>query len=175
MVTFNVLHASLPAQGWLDFEEAILMYIYAGLTEGPILEVGSYCGRSAVCLAALERPVLCVDPFDNFDSTLDGDEVERRFKANTGHLRNITLFREKVEDWAPRQVGFAFLDGDHTYDGTVAQIEKALACNPKYIALHDVNDTGDGALIRKACLEFFPEWELRAGKMAVFDVAKRLK
>lgn len=170
MVTFNEVFYKLPV-GWLDMEEALLMFVYAQLAEGPILEVGSFYGRSAVLLAQLGRPLYCVDPFEGFDTEdMSGEKALELFEKNTGPYPNIKLFKMKIEDWEPQPVGFAYLDGDHTYEGTIRQIEKALQCNSQYIAMHDVNDTGDGKSIQDAALKYLGPWILRAGKMAVFKV-----
>lgn len=170
MITYNHVYARTPGTGWLDAEEGQNLFTFALLTEGPILEVGSYHGKSAVLLAHLERPVICVDPFNNFDSDYpDGNHVHEKFLENTKDYPNITIHRMKIEDWTPQPVGFAYLDGDHTYEGTVRQIEIAMKCNPKYIAMHDVSDGGQGLEIKRAALERFGDWILRAGKMAVFD------
>jgi hypothetical protein len=43
-----------------------------------------------------------------------------------------------VEDWEPVEAGFVYLDGNHTFCGTVSQIDKALSCEPQTIAAHDL-------------------------------------
>lgn len=165
MLTIEQIFPTLPAQGWLDKDEATLLLAFAALTHGDILEVGSYAGRSAIALAHLGRTVHCVDDFSEDEP--DGS-VERHFYENTAPFPNIILHRMRVEVWAPRPVGFAYLDGDHTYEGTKHQIEKALACGPACVAMHDVNNTGQGAEVMRAALEMLGDWIIRSGKMAIF-------
>lgn len=49
--------------------------------------------------------------------------------------RSVTLFRQRIEDWEPKDVGLAYIDGDHTYEGTRAQIAKSLDCWPSAILI----------------------------------------
>src|SRR3990167_10503389 len=147
-IEFSHLYNSLPV-GWLDIEEALLLYEYARRTEGDILEICSFKGRSTTLLASLGRTIHAVDPFDNFDEGVPGDDIEKVFKENTSRFENVVLYRMRGEDWEPRPVGFAYLDGDHTYEGTVAQIKKALECNPQIIPDLDVNNSGVGVESKK--------------------------
>lgn len=167
---FTYVYPTLPGNGWLTEPEAELLWKVANLSQGPILEVGSYHGRSTCLLAATGRQVYAVDPFDGFTSDHAGNDIEAalRLALKSRGLTNVEIFRQRVEDWKPRPVGFAYLDGDHTYIGTVAQIEAAKACGAKYIAVHDVNDKGDGAEIKRACLRLLGSWSERAERLAVW-------
>jgi predicted O-methyltransferase YrrM len=173
-VTFGEVFPTLPATGWLTRPEAELLWMVAARCEGAILEVGVFHGRSTCLLAALGRPVYAVDRFSGFDS----DDVGGR-KAQLAWWENVTargldgntfLFAMRIEDWTPRPVGFAFLDGDHSFAGTVAQIERALLCHPRVIAIHDVNDEGDGRLVRDAALQLLGPWRERVERLAVWEV-----
>lgn len=165
----NLDLSKLPP-GWLTDEEAILLFKYAEVCQGDILEVGCYKGRSTVVLAQTGRKIFSVDPFKNFaKADMSGKEIERCFRENTAHLSSIELFVGSIEDWQTRSVGFAYLDGDHTYQGTISQIRIAKACSPQFIALHDVNDKGGGLQVKKACLELLGDWLERVGRLAVFN------
>ena len=153
-MTFEEVYDTLPG-GWLTKEEALLLYESARHAEGAILEVGEYRGRSTVLLASFGRPLLCVDPFGGFDSDMSGDEVQRIFLQNMKErdIWNFVLYRQKIEDWLGDmrcRVGFAYLDGDHTYKGTESQIEVALACGAEIICIHDYADSGDGLEVKRA-------------------------
>ena len=172
MSNLDNIYKRLPS-GWLSFDEAKLLYSFAELTAGPILEVGSYLGRSTFLLSHLERPIYAVDPFKEFaEWDLTGDDIEKKFRENTASCKNVTLFRQSIEDWEARSCGFAYLDGKHTYEGTLSQISKALACNPSHIAVHDVNDKGGGLNVKRACLEVLGPWVERIGKLATFKVSQ---
>ena len=154
MMTFDEIFETLPTNGWLTREEARLLHDTVKDCQGPILEVGSYHGRSTVLLASLGREVHCVDPFTGFDSDdPTGDVTKSKFLLNLSERRvsNIRLHRKKIEDWFPMFVfGFAYLDGDHTYGGTLRQIDKAIDAGVKTFCIHDYNQEGDGVAIVKA-------------------------
>lgn len=150
---FLRLFESLPGAGWLKQDEAWLLYEAAQETEGSILEVGCYHGRSTCLLASLGRPLYCVDPFRDFDDgDLSGDTICRNFVDNVnqrGH-RNVFLSRCRIEEWNAIPVGFAYLDGDHTKQGTLNQISKALECGARVLCLHDYDRRGGGRHIADA-------------------------
>ena len=166
---------NLPPEGWLSEAEARLLWETAKATSGAILEVGCYRGRSTVVLASLGRPVICVDSFAGFnDLDPDGSTTEIVFLETLKErgIKNVTLFRSKVEAWdeTPHigKIGFAHLDGDHTASGTRAQILKALACKVRAIAVHDVNDDGEGVYVKRACMEVLGQWDERVERLAVW-------
>jgi Methyltransferase domain len=172
-MTFDELFDSLPSKGWLTKPEAELLYRTAKATKGGILEVGSYYGRSACLLASLGRSVLCIDPWKDFDSD-DKLGVKtltsfRKVIAERG-LVNVAWVRIKVEELTIEPMGFVYLDGDHTYEGTVHQILKAQECQPQAIAIHDVNDDGEGKEIKRAALELLGPWTERVERLAVWTL-----
>jgi hypothetical protein len=171
MNSFDAVYESLPGDGWLTRPEAELLWRAANLADGPILEIGSYKGRSTCLLGATGRPVYAVDPFDGFHSELSGDEIAAALLANLEYRRlsNVVVFRQRVEDWHPLPVNFAYLDGAHDYDGTLWQVRVALECGAKVIAAHDVNDRGEGLQVRRACLELLGQWGERVERLAVWD------
>lgn len=181
---FDQMYSVITEHGWLTKEEARLLVGVANDTSGPMVEVGSYQGRSAMLLSQLKdkdgryRLLYCIDPWDNhFHSELNGGEIHERFLTNICSLphkgRTVVPLRKKVENWnlAPYldTCQFVYLDGDHTYEGTLVQVSKALMCHPKIIAIHDVNDDGEGVWVKKAALHIFQrEWDKRVGSLAVW-------
>lgn len=170
MKTFDEVYETIPSQGWLSRPEAELLWNSLQEIRGPILEVGCYFGRSTTLLANISR-VYAVDPFDGFSGDYSGDRILRGLIDNLSHrnlLDRVTIFRSRIEDWLSQPVEAAYLDGDHTYAGTVTQIKRALQCCPSIIAVHDVNDSGDGREIKRACLEHLGEWTSRVERLAVW-------
>ena len=114
----------------------------------------------------------CVDPFDGFTEDFTGDHIYHAFMKNLFDRNlgdNVMTFRMKAEDWVSRpQVGFAYLDGDHTADGTRTQIRAARECGAKNIAIHDVNDSGGGLPIKEVALEMLGPWENRVDRLATW-------
>lgn len=174
MKTFDEIYESLPGNGWLSRPEAELLWRAASATEGPILEVGCYEGRSTVLLASLGRPLTCVDPFDGFsDEDPMGTVTYKRWHANVlSHgFMNVELYMARIElvdmaGWP--DFGFAYLDGDHTFLGTVAQIKAAKALSARGIGIHDYNDSGGGLEVKRAALEMLGEPDERAERLAVW-------
>lgn len=127
-------------EGWFSTEDALILAYYAEQTEGAIVEMGSFMGRSTVLLGSLGRIVYAIDPWEDFEGH-SGADIYKEFRRATKQFSVIPK-KMKVEDWKPIIAGFVFCDGDHSYEGTLRQIEKALECKPKFIAVHDyVKDT----------------------------------
>jgi hypothetical protein len=175
-MTFDDVYDRLPADGWLSRGEAELLWKYASRAAGPFVEVGAYQGRSSVLLASLamakETRLYSVDPWDNdFHSELSGDAIFERWQANTRDLPVIAM-RMRVEEWLPIRASLLYLDGDHTYRGTLNQILQALRCHPDYICVHDCNDNGGGAEVKRACLETLGPWHERVERLAAWEVSR---
>jgi predicted O-methyltransferase YrrM len=125
-------------EGWLLPEEGEAL---AELARGKrVLEIGSYCGLSTVCMARTADHVTAVDYFDgrgtpNPQNTLDA------FKANLDRYG----VQDKVEVCHPDgepplpYYDLVFIDGAHDYESVRADIYKALdALKPGgLIAFHD--------------------------------------
>jgi hypothetical protein len=155
--------------GWLSDLEARLLLKSAAETSGKIIEVGTFKGRSAVALASLERTVVCIDPWsDGFAKGVRGDDILSEFMKNIEGVDNIIPVRSRVEDALPIPAGFVYLDGDHSYDGTIKQIQFAILCSPSCIAIHDVNDKGGGLKVKRAAISILGPWDYRTERLAVW-------
>ncbi len=165
---------AITSHGWLSFSEGRLLIETAERTTGDMVEVGSYYGRSAMLLGHLavrdNRTLYCVDPWDdNFSTDRPGQEILDIFLRNTERYgEHVVPVRTRVEDWETRPAGFVYLDGDHTYEGTLAQINKALSCNPQFIAVHDVSNSQGGRLVTDACLKLLGKWTELVDTLAVW-------
>lgn len=174
VMTFETVYATLPSDGWLSESEAELLWMSCvGCKLG--VEVGCYRGRSSVLLASRLDHLTCVDPFMGFcDGDLDGKKTLADFTANTQGRKDlcpIILIISRIEDVQQLpQADIVYLDGDHTYNGTCNQINAALKCDPKVIAVHDVNDKGEGSHIKRACIELLGQWNYRVERLAVWNM-----
>ena len=183
MMTFEAVHArahKLP--GWCADGEARRLYDLASAVPGPIIEVGTWCGRSSCYLAAqgVER-VFCVDPYD-------GPHWHSSWQHHPGGQHPLDLansaWRElglaelvtSIVDTSPEAVndprlpaeaGLVYIDGGHEYDEVMADLR---AWAPKvicggYVALHDYTVLGDQGVmwgVRQASEVYFEEvggWE----------------
>jgi hypothetical protein len=133
--------------------------------DGLVIEIGSYKGCSTVILAQFFT-VLAIDlwyPLEdyraatigkNFDNFMD---TYRKFKLKgrvIPLLGSTTYLRGTIPNL---NVGFCFIDGDHSYEGTMSDL---LFCNshlsPRgYLVIHDYPRAGT---IKKAVDEFIKDY-----------------
>ena len=102
----DLLPHALDAKGFMPEDEGLLLHRYARerLPHGPVLEVGTYCGKSAIYLGAAAREVggtvFTVDHHRGSEENQAGWEhhdaslVDRR----TGRMNTLPAFRRTLED-----------------------------------------------------------------------------
>lgn len=129
--------------GWLTEDEGRAL---ADLAEDKrVLEVGSYCGRSTICMAQTAASVVAVDPFDG-DCTerprdTFGDFMENAIRYEVPH--KITAIQGRFWDAASHLPtgGFdlAFIDGAHDYASVQrdAALAIGLLAPDGLLAFHD--------------------------------------
>jgi MMP 1-O-methyltransferase len=115
---------------------------------GPLLEVGTYCGKSAIYLGAAARErdtvLFTVDHHRGSEENQAGWEFhdERLVDPRTGRMDTLPFFRRTIEDagledvvvavigssptvaraWAT-PLGLLFIDGGHAFDAALADYE----------------------------------------------------
>jgi predicted O-methyltransferase YrrM len=137
MLTMPVLERMRRIEGWLEDAEADLLLAavtraIATVQNGAIVEIGSYCGKSTVVLAAavsaLEDPhrvkIYAIDPHDGIVGALD-QGVQQLAPTRDQFLKNISnagimhlvepLIQRAFEtDWN-QPISFLLIDGLHDY------------------------------------------------------------
>ncbi len=157
-------------EGWLDADEAAELLKLVINTDGDVVEFGSYQGKSSVVLAIWGKKVYCVDSWEDYEG-VSGEVVHEKFLQNTASIKNIIPVKSRVEDWMPLPAGLVFCDGDHSYEGTKVQIEKALQCNPTYIACHDVSNEKYADGVRRATDELLKGREFyKVNRLGVWKI-----
>jgi predicted O-methyltransferase YrrM len=131
--------------GWLNPAEGqVLASLAAGWT---VLELGSYKGRSTVCMAASARLVVAVD-WHNGDSACGHEDTAPDFLRNLtdhGVRDHVVPIIGRIEQAAPFLVSsafeLAFVDGAHDAESTESATRLALRCVAPggVIAWHDWN------------------------------------
>lgn len=154
-----------------------------------IVEVGSADGGSAAIWATLApgATVLCIDPWE--DGSGYGEDVFRAFLKRRERYPNIAYRRMTSEDafrglrncrwnydWhktyeatrenefvdvGPFRPDLVYLDADHTYDGTLVEIERwrfAVRDAGGWIGGHDYSDQFPGVI--RAVSDWFEEPEV---------------
>jgi predicted O-methyltransferase YrrM len=119
-------------EGMINYEAAQALYELAkGITDGCIVEVGSYRGRSGVALGrgsidGHNVPVYAFDPHEAFEGILGGNfgppDRAAFYKAmlDTNCYQSVRLVNLSSEVVAPnwnRPISLLWIDGDHTYEG----------------------------------------------------------
>jgi MMP 1-O-methyltransferase len=166
--------AFLDAPGFMPEDEGLALYAAAAEAAqlGPLLEIGSYCGRSTLLLAAAAAAagthVVTIDHhrgseehqpgWEYHDPTLVDPEVDRidtlplfrRTVATSGLEAHVIAVVARAEDlgryWrAP--LGLVFVDGSHTDDSAQRDYETwaGRVATGGLLAIHDVfADPADG-------------------------------
>ena len=138
------------AIGFMPDDEGLALH-QAGLdaaAAGPLLEVGTYCGKSAVYLGAAARDrrtvLYTVDHHRGSEENQAGWDWhdERLVDSRTGRMDTLPFFRRTIEDagledeviavvgkstivaraWAT-PLGLVFIDGGHAFDVALADYE----------------------------------------------------
>ena len=132
--------------GWLLEEDALKLYELAHAAPGPILEVGTHRGKSAILMATALRDAGREGPVVSLDIDREGLEAARSEAAKRDLADRIAFVRGTAEALFRSRPGFApglvFLDGDHTRRGLARDLRALAACVPRGAVLlfHDFND-----------------------------------
>lgn len=118
-------------RGWLTHEEGLAL---SELASGKaVLEIGSFCGLSTICMAQTAEIVHAVDPFDARATTHAGfGTTLEEFEWNTerhGVQDRITVHRGTSETLRlPKQsIDLVFIDGNHSHESVL--IDAKIAAN----------------------------------------------
>lgn len=130
----------LDIEGWLRPSEGKLLAEIA--TGKRVLEIGSYCGRSTVCMARTAEHVTAVDYFDGRGTPQPKGTLET-FKANIeryGVADKVTV--ASPEDHFTGECELLFIDGAHDRESVAADVERylPLLAEGGLIAFHDYNE-----------------------------------
>jgi predicted O-methyltransferase YrrM len=128
--------------GWLKPEEGRAL---SELARGKrVLEIGSFCGLSTVCMARAAEHVTAVDYFDG-RATPKPQNTREAFDANIRRygLEDKVTVCHPDDDLPEEAFDLAFIDGAHDYDSVRDDIFKAMsALKPEGIlAFHDYRVT----------------------------------
>lgn len=111
--------------GWLFPAEGRTL---ADLARGKrVLEIGSYCGLSTVCMGRTAQHVTAVDFFDGRGTPAPRDTFGEFMRNIERHgLRDVVVARRPGEPLPLEEYDLIFIDGDHSYDAVTADIAFAL-------------------------------------------------
>jgi predicted O-methyltransferase YrrM len=170
----HVLAVARAAKGFMPDDEGLALYDAgrAAGTRGPLLEIGSYCGKSAVYLGAAARAagtvLFTIDHHRGSEENQAGWEHHDTevVDPRTGRMDTLPFFRRTIEDaqledavvavigtstnvaraWQT-PVAFLFIDGGHAEDIAVGDYEhwSPYVMTGGTLAIHDVfEDPAEG-------------------------------
>ena len=169
-----LLEVVRATKGFMPEDEGDALYDAAvdGGRAGPLLEIGTYCGKSAVYLGAAARAcgtvVFTVDHHRGSEENQAGWEHHDRevVDAATGRMDTLPFFRRTIEAAKLEDVvvgvvghsvpiarawntplGFLFIDGGHAEDVAMADYESwaRFVVEGGVLAIHDVfEDPSEG-------------------------------
>jgi predicted O-methyltransferase YrrM len=140
------LIADIP--GWLTDEEGEALYELARRCrgDGVIVEIGSWKGKSTVCLGLGSRagnsvPVYAVDPHADYRFGDFKTNVERAGIADL--VRPIASLSQAAADEFDAPIELLFVDGAHEYDLVLEDFEKWVpkVVDGGWVAFHDTTWT----------------------------------
>lgn len=128
--------------GWLSPAEGAALARYADGKD--VFEIGSYCGRSTVCLAQTAKHVTSIDPHDG-RATPRPQSTRPILQSNLQRYdlwQKVTLYTGTTATVLPGLTtvrNFAFIDGDHSLEAVRQDIEGVtrLLAPGSLIAFHD--------------------------------------
>src|SRR5688572_25524474 len=168
LLTFPILDRMHTVEGWLEDGEADLLiaasaHALSTLSNGELVEIGSYCGKSTVVLgsvAKLVRPtarVYAIDPHTGTVGSIEhgyeaGAETLERFLQNI-RAADLTTQVEVVQQLSfevvwKKPIAFMFIDGLHDYlnvSRDFRHFEKWIVPGG-LIAFHDYKDYTPGVM-----------------------------
>jgi predicted O-methyltransferase YrrM len=161
-------------KGFLADDEAEALFRHADTSgiRGPLLEIGSYCGKSTICLGLAARVHKSVvyaldhhrgseehqpgemfhDP-DLFDASVEGVDSFREFRRNVdaAGLANTVIPVVASSELAARQwhtpLAMVFIDGGHSLDAALTDYRcwSGHLLQGGVLAIHDIfPDAGKG-------------------------------
>jgi SAM-dependent methyltransferase len=137
------------AAGWLAECEGREL---ARLAEGKsVLEIGSFCGRSTICLAQTAKAVAAVDTFDGRGTLTPGDTYEL-FRTNLGRYgvaAKVQSYRGESAETLPLLppvYDLVFVDGSHDRESVSrdAALARGVLKPGGLLAFHDYGDRDFG-------------------------------
>jgi predicted O-methyltransferase YrrM len=141
------LMADIP--GWLTDEEGEALYELARGCDGAgvIVEIGSWKGKSTVCLGLGSRagnsvPVYAIDPHADHRFGDFKTNIERAGLADL--VRPLASLSQAAADGFDEAIALLFVDGSHEYDLVLEDFEKWVpkVVDGGWVAFHDTTWTG---------------------------------
>jgi predicted O-methyltransferase YrrM len=178
---YNWLHALgvVNAYSQTHPEERACLCRHASQVRSAV-EIGTFMGLTAVELARslpADATLYCVDPYPGGGDPLQ--QIAMRQIARAGAASKVRMVRaDSVGAIAslPAQVDFFFVDGDHSYEGLVAdwKVVKQLLRPGGIAAFHDVVQVAGGGVYSPGSAQVFSEVISRDPNFTLLETVKSL-
>lgn len=97
-IHFFIKHTIDTIPGFTEYEELLALYLCARSSSGNIVEIGSWCGRSAVVLAkASKHNVYCVDLFPSLEDWQQNNDSTWSI-SDRAYIKNFSIFDKTFRD-----------------------------------------------------------------------------
>lgn len=142
-------------RGWLTPEEGLAL---SELSSGKsVLEIGSFCGLSTICMAQTAAVVHSVDPFDCRATFHAGSGSTRdEFQGNIARygVSDVVKVHEGTSEIAlqrlqPKSIDLVFIDGSHNREAVLfdAKVAKHVLRSGGLAAFHDYKSKYDPEVV----------------------------
>jgi predicted O-methyltransferase YrrM len=132
--------------GWLLDDDALKLYELAYFSPGPVLEIGTYRGKSAILMAGALRDAGREESIVSLDVDVDSLRVAMSLARERGLAERLALARGTAEGlfraFPAMRPRFVFLDGDHSRRGVARDLRALRDRVPVegLLLLHDYHD-----------------------------------
>lgn len=157
-------------QGAISLAQArLLRKLAREVTQGVVVEVGSFRGKSTVALSygaaeGGDTPVFAIDPHEPFEGVFGGKfgpNDRRVFYQNMlrsdgwSNVRLVNLSSEVISPGWDKPIGLLWIDGDHSYEGVKRDFECWLPhlLEGAPVAFDDTNRGGPQQLVEELLAE----------------------
>jgi hypothetical protein len=108
-------------EGWLRYDEGKELWRLA--TGKRVLEIGSYCGCSTICLAQTARSVVAVDPGDGRGTASPQPTASKLLANLTSYgVRDRVQVNGSLDELNGETFDLVFVDGDHSEEAVRADV-----------------------------------------------------
>lgn len=140
-------------QGWMSEKELIWLYKEAQ-NHRIIVEIGSWKGRSTKALASgCKGTVISIDTFEGSPSEINNVhkealqvDIREIFKENMKSFENVLSLKLKslvaAELFDQRSIDMIFIDGEHTEEAVINDVEAWVPKSRRMVYGHDCNMIG---------------------------------
>jgi predicted O-methyltransferase YrrM len=172
----------------LQFDEAALLYRLArDVRVGSVAEIGRFKGGSTFVFAAALPDGVELWSYDfhvALRPDMPGERLDEELRAaleryGLAHKVRLLVADSRLAEPPPEPIALLFIDGDHSYEGASADLERwgAFVRPSGHVLLHDAVDTGGYGNhypgVARAVAEIGPEWQRQPGAGSIAHIVKR--